>query len=317
MSEAIRTEGLTKHFGDVVALDGLDLQVEQGEIFGFLGPNGAGKSTTIRLLLGLIRPTSGAAWLNGVPVGDVERAHRSVSYVPGDVSLWPQLTGAETLELLGNVSGKVDRQFRDDLVRRLDLDLSKRARSYSKGNRQKVALVAAFMNRPDVLLLDEPTAGLDPLMEAEFQALAREAADRGQTVFLSSHILDEVEDLCGRVGILRSGRLVEVTALEDLRRISTTVLEATLAGPAPDLAGVPGVVAVEPMPSGLRVTVAGSPDAALARLLTAGILRLDSHAPTLEQIFLTYYEASPQQRAAVAAAHGTLPAGSGAAGGPP
>ena len=187
-----------------------------------------------------------------------------MSYVPGDVSLWPQLTGAETLELLGNVSGGVDREFRDELIERFNLDVSKRARAYSKGNRQKVALVAAFMTRPEILLLDEPTAGLDPLMEAEFQALAREASKRGQTVFLSSHILDEVEDLCSRVAILRSGHLVEVAVLEDLRDITTTVLEATLEGPVPDLADVAGVVGVEPMHAGVRVTVAGRPDAALA-----------------------------------------------------
>jgi polyether ionophore transport system ATP-binding protein len=300
----IRTQGLTKHFGDVVALDGLDLEVQQGEVFGFLGPNGAGKSTTLRLLLGLIRPTAGAAWLSGVPVGDVRRSHRSVSYVPGDVSLWPQLTGAETLDLLGNVTGGVDRAFRDELIERFALDVDKRARAYSKGNRQKVALIAAFMTRPDLLLLDEPTAGLDPLMEAEFQAVAREAAARGQTVFLSSHILDEVEDLCGRVAILRAGKLVEVAVLDDLRRLTTTVLEVTLEGPVPELADLPGVVAVEPLPSGVRVTVNGRLDAVLQRLLPSGIVRLHGRAPTLEQIFLTYYEVTPEQREAVAAAHG-------------
>jgi ABC-2 type transport system ATP-binding protein len=221
--------------------------------------------------------------------------------------LWPQLTGAETLELLGNVAGGMDRRFRDELVDRFNLDVSKRARAYSKGNRQKVALIAAFMTRPEVLLLDEPTAGLDPLMEAEFQALAREASERGQTVFLSSHILDEVEDLCGRVAILRAGHLVEVAVLEDLRDITTTVLEATLEGPVPDLADVAGVVGVEPMHAGVRVTVAGRPDAALQRLMTAGILRLQSRAPTLEQVFLTYYDVSPEQRHAVAAAHGAGP----------
>jgi ABC-2 type transport system ATP-binding protein len=307
VTAVIRTEGLTKHFGEVVALDGLDLEVERGEIFGFLGPNGAGKSTTIRLLLGLIRPTAGRAWIDGVPVDDIAQAHRSVGYVPGDVSLWPQLTGAETLELLGNVSGGVDRDFRDELVERLDLDLGRRSRAYSKGNRQKVALVAAFMTRPDVLLLDEPTAGLDPLMEAEFQSLAREATSRGQTVFLSSHILDEVEDLCSRVAILRAGQLVEVAALEDLRRISTTVFEAVLDGPPPDLSGMSEVIGVEPMPSGVRVTVTGRPDAVLQRLLRSGIVRLHSHAPTLEQIFLTYYEISRHQRDAVTAAHGAGP----------
>lgn len=301
----IRTQGLTKRFRRVAAVDDLDLQVEAGEVFGFLGPNGAGKSTTLRLLLGLIRPTAGSAWLAGVPVGDVRRAHRSVSYVPGDVSLWPQLTGAETLELLGNISGGVDHAFRDELVQRLDLEVDKRVRAYSKGNRQKVALVAAFMTRPDLLLLDEPTAGLDPLMEAEFQALTREAAARGQTVFLSSHLLDEVEDLCGRVAILREGRLVDVAVLEELREVTTTVYEATLVGPVPDLDRVPGVVSVDRTARGVRVTVRGRPDALLRELLRGGVLRLHSHAPTLEQVFLTYYQTSAQQRAAVAAAHGT------------
>ncbi|MEU9046315.1 MULTISPECIES: ABC transporter ATP-binding protein [unclassified Kitasatospora] len=305
---AIRTEGLSKRFGRVVALDGLDLSVEQGEIFGFLGPNGAGKSTTIRLLLHLIRPTTGSAWIMGVPVADVERAHGHLSYVPGDVSLWPQLTGLEILTYLGNLSGAVDIAFRDELVERLRLDPGLRARSYSKGNRQKIALVAAFMTRPDVLLLDEPTAGLDPLMEAEFQALAREAAARGQTVFLSSHILDEVEDLCHRVAILREGRLVEIAALADLRRLGSTVFEAVLDGPVPKLAPLAGVTAVEPIDGGVRVSVTGPPAAVLARLAGAGLVRLRSREPTLEEIFLTYYEATPAQREAVAAAHGSRPA---------
>ncbi len=303
-SPAIRTVGLTKHFGPVVALDGLDLEVSPGEIFGFLGPNGAGKSTTIRLLLGLLRPTAGRAWLAGVPVGDVEQAHRSVGYVPGDVSLWPQLTGAEALEFLGNLSGGVDRAFRGELLERFDLDPTRRVRAYSKGNRQKVALIAAFMTRPEILLLDEPTVGLDPLMEAEFQALAREAAAAGQTVFLSSHLLDEVEDVCQRVAILRAGVLVEVATLEELRRLETTIFEAVLTGPVPDLDDLPGVVGVEPMDGGVRVTVTGPPGEVVARLNAAGIRRLHSRAPSLEQIFLTYYETRPSQRSAVAAAHG-------------
>ena len=287
---AIRADGLTKHFGSVVALDGLDLTVEQGEIFGFLGPNGAGKSTTIRLLLGLLRATSGSASVMGIPTTDVERSHRHLAHVPGDVALWPQLTGAETLTLLGNLSGRVDVRFRDELAERFKLDLSKRARSYSKGNRQKVALVAAFMTRPDVLLLDEPTAGLDPLMEAEFQLLAREAADRGQTVFLSSHILDEVEDLCHRVAILRAGRLVEVAALEDLRSLTTTELEATFDGAVPDLSGVPGVTRLQCEDHTVRVKVTGSPAAVLRALADAGVVKLRSHEPSLEEIFLTFYE---------------------------
>jgi ABC-2 type transport system ATP-binding protein len=287
---AIRTEGLTKHFGPTIALDHLDLTVHQGEIFGFLGPNGAGKSTTIRLLLGLLRATAGTAEVMGIPSTDVTRAHRHLAHVPGDVALWPQLTGLETLTLLGNLSGRVDVALRDELAERLDLDQGLRARTYSKGNRQKVALVAAFMTRPDVLLLDEPTAGLDPLMEAEFQLLAREAAARGQTIFLSSHILDEVEDLCDRVAILRKGRLVEVAALQDLRRLSTTELEASFPDEVPDLSRLPGVTRTTCQDHTLRLTVVGPPAPVLAELAAAGVTRLRSHEPSLEEIFLTYYE---------------------------
>lgn len=286
---AISTHGLTKHFGRVLALDDMTLDVHQGEIFGFLGPNGAGKSTTVRLLLGLIRPTRGSAEIFGIPVADVSRAHRRVGYVPGDVALWPQLTGHETLELLGNVSGGADVAFRDELLQRLDLDPTLRVRSYSKGNRQKIALVAAFMTRPDLLLLDEPTAGLDPLMEAEFQRLAREATSRGQTVFLSSHLLDEVEDLCDRVGIVRSGTLVEVAALSELRRLHTTVIEVLLDGPVPDLERVAGVTAVDAVDGGVRISVTGSPGPLISRLADLPVTRLRTEEPTLEEIFLTYY----------------------------
>ena len=287
---AITTRGLTKHFGGVVALDGLTLEVQQGEIFGFLGPNGAGKSTTIRLLLDLIRPTAGEAWIMGVPVRDVMRAHRHLACVPGDVALWPQLTGTETLDLLGNVSGGVDPAYRDELVERLQLDPSKKVRSYSKGNRQKVALVAAFMTRPDVLLLDEPTAGLDPLMEEEFQRVAREASGRGQTIFLSSHILDEVEDLCHRVGILREGVLVEVATLEKLQELDTTVFDITFSdGVAPAFEGVAGVIAVEQESDAVRVHVKGSPGPLLQTLAPLPVQQLRTHTPSLEEIFLSYY----------------------------
>ena len=289
---AISTTGLTKHFGHVVALDSLDLEVRPGEIFGFLGPNGSGKTTTIRLLLGLIRPTRGSARILGIPVEDVERSHRHVAYVPGDVALWPQLTGTEILDLLANVAGTVDAAFRAELIERLELDPSQRLRSFSKGNRQKIALVAAFMSRPDVLLLDEPTAGLDPLMEEQFQQLARDASARGQTIFLSSHILDEVQDLCHRVGILRAGRLVEVATLEDLRGVGATVVELVVDGPVPTLDDIPGVSGVEPIPGvtgGVRVSVSGSPAPLLARLATADVVRLRTEEPSLEEIFLTYY----------------------------
>jgi ABC-2 type transport system ATP-binding protein len=286
---ALHMHGLTKHYGDVVALDALDLRVEPGEVFGFLGPNGAGKSTTIRLLLGLIRPTAGSAEVMGVPVTDVARAHPHLAYVPGDVALWPQMTGAEILTLLGNLSGRVDTAFRDELVERFELDVDKRARSYSKGNRQKVALVAALMSRPDVLLLDEPTSGLDPLKMEVFQAVVREAAERGQTTFLSSHLLDEVEDVCTRVAILRNGRLVEVATLDQLRRRGASVYEVRLDGPVPALDGIPGVVETAPLDGGVRVTVTGPPAPLLAELARHPVTTLRSRDPDLEEVFLSYY----------------------------
>jgi ABC-2 type transport system ATP-binding protein len=288
----VSTTELTRRFGSVTALDRLTVELPAGGVIGLVGPNGSGKSTLIRILLGLIRPTRGSATILGIPVGDVERAHRHVGYVPGDVTLWPQLTETEVLDLLGNVSGAVDVAFRAELLDRLDVDPSPRMRSFSKGNRQKIALVAAFMARPDVLLLDEPTAGLDPLMEEQFQQLARDASARGQTIFLSSHILDEVQDLCDRVGILRAGRLVEVAALAELRRIGATIVEIVVEGPAPSLDGVPGVTAVEAVPGvvgGLRISVTGSPSALLARLAEVAVVRLRTEEPSLEEIFLTYY----------------------------
>jgi ABC-2 type transport system ATP-binding protein len=288
-STAIRAEALTKRFGDVLALDSLDLVVERGEVFGFLGPNGAGKTTTIRLLLHLLLPTAGHAWLMGVPVEDVARAHRHVGYVAGDVALWPQLTGLEVLQLLGNLSGGVHEAYRDELLQRLDLDPARRIRTMSKGTRQKVALVAALMHQPGVLLLDEPSAGLDPLMEAEFQQIIREAAGRGQTVFLSSHILDEVEDVCSRVAMLRGGRLVEVSALDTLRQKDVTVFEAVLDGPTPSFAGVPGVVAQQTVNGALRLSVRGTPRPLLAELGRQPIVSLRSREPDLEEVFLGFY----------------------------
>lgn len=289
---AISTTDLAKHYGSTVALDGLTLDVAAGEIFGFLGPNGSGKTTTIRLLLGLARPTRGDATIMGVTVRDVVRAHRHLGYVAGDVALWPQLTGRETLTLLGNVAGGVDAAYRDALCERLDLDPSRRVRTYSKGNRQKVALIAAFMTRPSVLLFDEPTAGLDPLMEQQFQQLAREAAHNGQTVFLSSHILDEVQDLCDRVGFLRSGRLVEVATVAELRHKGTTILELVIDGTVPDLTLVPGITHVEHLPGvqgGVRVTVSGSVQPLLASLAHVDVERMRTIEPSLEDVFLSYY----------------------------
>jgi ABC-2 type transport system ATP-binding protein len=288
--DAIRTEGLSKRFGRTLALDDLTLAVPAGEVFGFLGPNGAGKSTTIRLLLGLIRPTSGRAWLFGDDAADVEVAHRHVAYVPADVVLWPSLTGAETLELLAHVGPGTDLAYRGELVDRFGLELDKRARAYSSGNRQKVALVAAFATRASLLVLDEPTSGLDPLMDREFRRCVTEAADRGQTVFLSSHQLTEVESVCHRVGILRRGRLVEVAGLEELRRLRRTEVEVSFAGPAPDLARVPGVSDVRATSlTRLRLTLGGPPGPALRAIGAADVTSIDVREPTLEEIFLEYY----------------------------
>lgn len=286
---AIRTERLTKRFGDVLALDQLDLVVDRGEVFGFLGPNGAGKTTTIRLLLNLIHPSAGRAWVMGVPVADVARAHRHLGYVAGDVALWPQLTGLEVLHLLGELSGVVDDQYRDELLQRLDLDPSRRIRTLSKGNRQKVALVAALMHQPDVLLLDEPTAGLDPLMEAEFQQIVREAAARGQTVFLSSHILDEVQDICTRVAMLRGGRLVEVSTLDHLRQKDVTVFDVVVDGPTAPFTDVQGVISEQPIDGAVRISVRGSPRPLLAELARRPVVSLRSREPDLEEVFLRLY----------------------------
>jgi ABC-2 type transport system ATP-binding protein len=291
---ALRAEQLTKHFGGTHAVEGLDLEVPPGEVFGFLGPNGAGKSTTIRLLLGLLRPTSGRAWIFDAPALDVERAHAYLAHVPADVALWPSFTGQECLDLLAGVGPGTDLAYRAELVERFGLDPGKRARAYSTGNRQKVALVAAFATRAPLLVLDEPTSGLDPLMEREFRRCITEATDEGRTVFLSSHQLAEVEAVCTRVGILRAGRLVEVAGLEDLRRLRRSEVTVDLARPAPalrqQLDALPGVSDLR-WASPLQVTLAltGPPGAVLHALGDADVLRIDVREPTLEEIFLDYY----------------------------
>jgi ABC-2 type transport system ATP-binding protein len=242
--DAIQTIGVTKRFGRTLALDQLDLTVEAGEVFGFLGPNGAGKSTTIRLLLGHLRPTAGQAWIFGDASGDAAAAHRHSAYVPADVALWPALTGAETLELLADIRPGINRRYRDELVQRFELEVDRRCGTYSTGNRQKVALVVAFASDVPLLILDEPTAGLDPLMEQQFLQCIAGAVARGQTVFLSSHHLAEVEAVCQRVGILRDGRLMELADLSDLRRLSFTEVDMSSRGAPPDLeqlSTVPGV----------------------------------------------------------------------------
>jgi ABC-2 type transport system ATP-binding protein len=290
---ALRADGLTKRFSTTLAVDDLSLTVPPGEVFGFLGPNGAGKSTTIRLLLGLLRPTAGAAWIFGDAAADVERAHRHLAYVPADVALWPALTGQECLDLLAGVGPGTDLAYREELVARFRLEPDRRARTYSTGNRQKVALVAAFSTRTPLLVLDEPTSGLDPLMEREFRRCITEAAERGQTVFLSSHKLVEVEAVCTRVGILRAGRLVEVAGLEDLRRLRRSEVVVDLARPAPELQRLVELPEVADLRwvSDLQLTLSlvGAPGPVLRALADADVARLDVREPSLEEIFLDYY----------------------------
>ncbi|HEV3227041.1 MAG TPA: ABC transporter ATP-binding protein [Acidimicrobiales bacterium] len=298
MAGAIVTRGLTKHYGRVAALDDLDLTVEPGEVFGYLGPNGAGKTTTIRLLLGIARATHGRAEVLGIDCqADPVEAHRRLAYVPGEASLWPQLTGQETLHLLGRLHGSCDEAYRRTLVERFDLDASKKVRTYSKGNRQKVVLIGALMTRAEVLLLDEPTSGLDPLMEQTFRECVRDAHDRGQTVFLSSHILGEVEALCERVAILRAGKLVEVGRLADMRHLAALSIEAQLQGPPPDVAHVDGVIDAVVDGNTLRCRVTGSIDPLLRALAPVGVRRLISREPSLEELFLAHYGTEPAHAA--------------------
>jgi ABC-2 type transport system ATP-binding protein len=290
---AIRAEQLTKRYGQALALDGLDLIVKPGEVYGYLGPNGAGKTTTIRLLLGLHRPSAGRAELFGIDAWrDPVPAHRRVAYVAGEPTLWPGLTGAETLEFLANLHGRIDTAYRDLLIERFELDTSKKVRALSKGNRQKVQLIAALATRADLLILDEPTSGLDPLMEVAFRNSIHEAKERGQTVFLSSHILSEVEALCDRVGILRAGRLVDQGTLSELRHLGAETIDIAFAGSAPDLRGVPGVLATKAGPNALRCEVNGSIGPLIAALAGSSVISLTTREPSLEEVFLHHYEGS-------------------------
>ncbi len=291
--EAIHIEGLVKTFGPTRALDGLDLAVRTGEVHGFLGPNGAGKTTTIRILLGLSRADEGAArLLDGDPWTDATELHRRLAYVPGDVTLWPNLSGGEVIDLLGRMRGGLDRKRRDDLLERFDLDPRKKGRAYSKGNRQKVALVAALASDVELLLLDEPTSGLDPLMEEVFREVIREEQRRGdRTVLLSSHILSEVEALCDRITIIRDGRSVETGTLSDLRHLTRTSIQAELAGSPNGLAGLAGVHNLRTENGRVRFDVDNDAlDGALRQLTAVGVRSLVCQPPTLEELFLRHYD---------------------------
>jgi ABC-2 type transport system ATP-binding protein len=292
MTDAISVSGLVKTFGRTRALDGLDLTVRPGEVHGFLGPNGAGKSTTIRILLGLLRPDSGEVHLlGGDPWRDATTLHRRLAYVPGDVTLWPNLSGGEVIDLLGRLRGGQELKRKAELLERFELDPRKKGRAYSKGNRQKVALVAAFASDAELLILDEPTSGLDPLMEEVFQECVMEERESGRTVLLSSHILSEVEALCDRVSIIRKGRTVETGSLTDLRHLTRTSITADLAAPPDGLAVLPGVYDAKIEGNRVRLEVDTERlDEVIRHLAAAGVRSLESRPPTLEQLFLRHYE---------------------------
>jgi ABC-2 type transport system ATP-binding protein len=301
-ADPIVIRGLVKRFGSTVALDGLDLVVRRGEVHGFCGPNGSGKSTTIRVLLGLLRADAGEVrLLDGDPWRDAVALHRRLAYVPGEVNLWPNLTGGEAIDLLGDLRGGIAPARRADLLARFDLDPTKKARAYSKGNRQKVALVAALASDAELLVLDEPTSGLDPVMEATFQACIDEARDAGRTVLLSSHLLAEVEALCDRVTIIREGRTVESGTLAELRHLTRTSVDADVAGDWSAIAAIAGVHDLHADPSTVPGQAGGRVrfdvetthlDAVVRILGSIGLRSLAVHPPTLEELFLRHYGAT-------------------------
>jgi len=290
MECAVKTTNLTKRYGSFTALDSLDLEVKKGEILGYLGPNGAGKTTTIRSILGLIHPTAGQVEIFGIDAqkNKVE-AHKRLAYVPGEAAFWPSLTGMETLHLLGKVHGKTDLAYQKELIARFQFDPSKKVRTYSKGNRQKVNLIAALSTRADLLIMDEPTSGLDPLMEQAFKQSVLEAKANGQTVFLSSHVLEEVEALCDRLAILRAGKLVELGTLAEMRHLSAVSVEATFDTAPPDVRQVSGVRNVAVTGRQLTCQIQGPIEPLLQVLVAAHPKTLLSREPSLEELFLSLY----------------------------
>ncbi|MFI7649046.1 ATP-binding cassette domain-containing protein [Micromonospora sp. NPDC049460] len=296
----ISIDNLVKTFGSVRALDELDLRVEAGEVHGFLGPNGSGKSTTIRILLGLLRRDAGDVRVfDADPWREAVALHRRLAYVPGDVNLWPNLSGGEAIDLFGKLRGGLDRRRRDALLERFDLDPTRKCRTYSKGNRQKVAIVAAFASDVELYVLDEPTSGLDPLMEAVFQDEVRQLKRDGATVLLSSHVLAEVEALCDRVSIIREGRAVESGTLAELRHLTRTAVTVETARPATGLAALPGVHEVREVDGRIHLEIEPAHlDELLGHLVRFGVRALTSAPPTLEELFLRHYG---DERAAIAA----------------
>lgn len=299
MDPIIQTKNLTKKYGNFAALDSLDLEVRKGEVLGYLGPNGAGKTTTIRLLLGLIAPSSGSATIFGQDAHlKGAEIHKRMAYVPGETSYWPSLTGAETLRLLANVHGGTDEDYQKELTKKFVFDPNKKVRDYSKGNRQKIALIAALASRADLLIFDEPTSGLDPVMAKVFRDEVLTAKHRGQTVFLSSHMLEEVEELCDRVAVLKEGKLVELGTLDELRHLSAVTVEATFASAPPDVKHIQGVSHVEVHDNFLRCNVQGSIDELLAVVAKAKPISFLSRKPSLEELFLSIYDGNKKGSAA-------------------
>lgn len=290
MATIIEATRLTKQYGKKAALDQLDLTVEKGEVLGYLGPNGAGKTTTIRILLGLIKPSSGHATIFGGNVTtEAAKLHERIAYVPGETSYWPSLTGAETLHFLANLHGGTDLKYQEELIKKFEFDPNKKVRTYSKGNRQKIALIAALSTRAELLIFDEPTSGLDPVMSKIFRDEVLAAKQAGQTIFLSSHMLEEVEELCDRVAVLREGKLVELGTLEEMRHFSAITIEATFEGRPPSVSHIKSVSNIEVHDHFLRCNVNGSIDELLAVVSKAKPISFLSRKPSLEELFLSLY----------------------------
>jgi ABC-2 type transport system ATP-binding protein len=299
MSAIIEVEGLTKSYGSKRGITNVSFQVEEGEVFGFLGPNGAGKTTTIRLLMALLRADAGTARIAGLDSWQQSvEVKRLIGYLPGEPSLDPNLTGGQLLEYFGHLRGGVDQTYLKQLIARLDLDPSRKFRQYSSGNKRKVVLIQAFMHRPRLLILDEPTNGLDPLNQQEFDRMVKEVRDEGRTVFLSSHIMSEVEQTCNRVGIIRAGQLVRVGGMAELKDIKRYEITITFANavPAGAFEQLPGVTEAETLADGktLRLTIQGEADAVIKAAAQYAVVSLTSHEPSLEDIFLRYYESDSQ-----------------------
>lgn len=291
MTTIIKTDNLTKRYGSKTALDHLTITVNKGEVLGYLGPNGAGKTTTIRLLLGLIKPSSGSATIFGEDsTKKTASIHARIAYVPGETSYWPSLTGAETLRLLTNLHGTTDFDYQATLIEKFQFDLNKKVRTYSKGNRQKIALIAALSTKADLLIFDEPTSGLDPVMAKVFRDEVLAAKKNGQTVFLSSHIMEEVEELCDRVAVLREGKLIEIGTLDELRHLSAVTVEATFSSAPPDVKHIKNVSNVEVHDHFLRCNVQGSITELMTVIAKAKPISFLSRKPSLEELFLALYD---------------------------